>query len=278
MEVGTSMIGSIRKLGGLLYGLLEKLICRRAYEVSTLYHDHRVLIEARPYPLGKHVGYRLYWDEYLHGARQNAPIVEVRANRGIQLSKVVISVSASNDKVCYQEEVTLRHVDGRRHRAALPAVPFRYPKIKGNFVYTPYDTFRVELIEIRDDSGKDLLPRSPIVHVTHPMDRLEVAMGKEREYVEKWGRVYNLRFVEMQVTQEAIPILAWRIHRTPFVRNMTEWLQHRRVSKVRFWIKNAIWARPLQRELARHVAEYKEYEANRQKREEAATTRTAEEA
>lgn len=270
MEVSGWMFGAVRKLGKWAYGLVEKQVCRRAYELSTLYHDHRVLIERRPSPLGEHLGYLLFWDEYLHGQRQRAPIIEVRANPGVRLSKVVISVLATNDKVCYQDEVVLRHVDERRHRAALTAIPFRYPKIKGNLVYTPYDDFRVELIEVRDESGSDLLPRWPVVHVTHPIDRLEVALGEEVEHVERWGRLYNLRFIEMQVREEMVHIFAWRFHRSAVIQKLTERLQHRRVAKVLFWMKNAFWARPLQRELERHIAEYKEYEANRRKREEAA--------
>ena len=270
MEVSSWMFGVVRKVGKWAYGLVEKQVCRRAYELSTVYHDHRVLIETRPDPLGEHLGYILFWDEYLHGERQRAPIIEVRANPGVPLSKVVISVSATNDKVCYQDEVVLRHVDERRHRAALPAIPFRYPKLKGNLVFTPYDDFRVELIEVRDESGKDLMPRWPVVHVTHPLDRLEVALGEELEYVEKWGRVYNLQFIEMQVREELVHILAWRFHRSPLVQRLTERLQRRRVAKALFWAKNAFRARPLQRELERHIAEYKEYEANRRKREEAA--------
>ncbi len=270
MEVSSWMFGVVRKVGKWAYGLVEKQVCRRAYELSTLYHDHRVLIETRPDPLGEHLGYILFWDEYLHGERQRAPIIEVRANPGVRLSRVVISVSATNDKVCYQDEVVLRHVDERRHRAALPTIPFRYPRIEGNLVFTPYDDFRVELIEVRDESGKDLMPHWPIVHVTHPIDRLEVALGEESEYVEKWGRIYNLQFIEMQVREEMVGILAWRFHRSPVVQRLTERLQHRRVAQALFWVKNAFRAGPLQRELERHIAEYKEYEANRRKREEAA--------
>ncbi|HEV6965052.1 hypothetical protein, partial [Roseateles sp.] len=124
----------------------------------------------------------------------------------MRLSKVVISVLASNNKVVYQDEAVLRHVDERRHRAALPAIPFRHPKIEGNVVYTPYDAFRVELIEVCDESGKDLLPRRPIVHITHPIDRLEVAMGEELGYVEKWGCVYNLQFIEMEIKEVMVRI------------------------------------------------------------------------
>ena len=132
MEIGTSLFGIARKLARWGHGFLEKLICRRAYEISTLYHDHRQLVEARPYPLGEMLGYQLFWDEYLHGARQRAPIIEVRANHGVRLSKVAISVTASNEKVCYQNEVVLRHVDERRHRATLSSIPFRNLKFSGN--------------------------------------------------------------------------------------------------------------------------------------------------
>jgi hypothetical protein len=177
----------------------------------------------------------------------------------VRLSKVVIAISASNEKVCYQNEVVMRHVDGRRHRAMLSAVPFRRPKIKGGWVYTPFDTFHVELIEIVDEQGKNLKPRWPVSHVSHPIDRLEVALGKERDYVEKWGEVYHLGFLEMAISEEMVRLFAWQFNRSRLVQKLVQPLQRRLVAKAIFWSKNAVWARPLQRELEQHIAEYKEY-------------------
>lgn len=270
MNIPTTIFAVARKVVRWAYGFIEKIICKRTYEISSLYHDHRELIEAKPYPLGNHIGYRLYWDEFLGGERQRAPIIEVRACGGAQLSKVVIAVSASNKKVCYQNEVVMRHVDERRHRAVLPAVPFRHPKIKGNLVYTPFDTFHVELIEIFDARGKNLKQQWPIRHITHPMDRLEVALGEERDYVEKWGRVYHLGFMEMEINEEMVRIFAWRFHQSKLMRKLTEPLQKRWFAKSIFWIKNAGRALPLQKELERHIAEYKAYLAEQPARLEAA--------
>lgn len=270
MELGTSLFGVARKLAVWAFSIVEKLVCQRAYELSTLYNDHRILIESRPHELGEHLGFRLFTDEYLHGARQSHPLIEVCAHRGIRLSKVVISVTASNDKICHQNQVVLHQVDERRHRAALPAVPFRRPRIEGNMVYTPYDTLRIELLEIRDESGKDVMPRWPVAREFHPIDRLEVALGEEQDYVEKWGRVYNLQFVELQAREELVHIRAWHFHRSVFARMVAGRLQHRQIGKALFWMKNAFWARPLQRELEQHIAEYRDYEARRQAQEEAA--------
>jgi len=266
MEFGTSLFGIVRKLARWGHGFLEKLICRRVYEISTLYHDHRQFVEARPDPLGEMLGYQLFWDEYLHGARQRAPIIEVRANQGVRLSKVVISVTASNEKVCYQNEVVLRHVDERRHRATLSAIPFRHLKFSGNLVYTPYDIFRVELVEMLGIDGRDVMPPWQIVRTSAPMDRLEVALGEQREYLEKWGRVYNLRFIELEITEVLVHLRAWRFHRSPAVQRLTLPLESRRIAKAWFWARNAWSARPLQRALDRHIAEYRQYEAERQLR------------
>lgn len=277
MEIGTSVIGVARKAAGLAYSLFEKLVCRRAYKLSTLYRDHRELIEGKPKPLGEHLGYQLFWEEYLHGSRQRSPTIEIRGTWHKRLSLVVVSVSASNDKVCYQDEIALRQVDQRRHRAALTAIPFRRPKIKGNWVYTPYDTFRVELIEVRDEAGISLMPRLPVVHITHPIDRLEVALGEERDYVEKWGRVFHLRFIEMEINEELVHIFAWRFHRSKLMQRLTAPMQSRRVAKTFFWCKNAFRARPLQRSLERHIAEYKEYLGRRELEEAAISIRSDEE-
>lgn len=153
----------------------------------------------------------------------------------------------------------MRHVDGRKHRAMLSAVPFRRPKIKDGWVNTPFDTFHVELIEIVDEHGTNLKPRWPVSHVTHPIDRLEVALGKERDYVEKWGEVYHLGFLEMETNEEGVRLFAWQFNRSRLVQKLVEPLQTRLVAKAIFWAKNAVWARPLQRELIQHIAEYKEY-------------------
>lgn len=270
MEFGSTLFGIARKAAGWAFGFVEKLVCRRAYKLSTLYHDHRILIEDHPRPLGEHLGYRVFIEEYLHGNRQRAPLLEVCSNAGIRLSKVVISVTASNEKVCYQDQVVLHHVDERRHRAALPAVPFRRPKIEGNQVYTPYDKLRVELLEIRGDAGQDLLPRWRVKEEMHPIDRLEVAMGKEQDFVEKWGEVYNLQYLEMAIREEIIRMRALHFHHSAVVRMMAAGLQHRWVGKALFWTKNAFWARPLQRELEQHIKEYREYEAQRRANEDAA--------
>lgn len=115
MEIGSSTIGGVRKIVSWVYGVVQRLTCLRAYEISTLYYNHRELIEARPYPLGEHVGYRLFWGAYLRGARQRSPMIEVCATGNMKLSKVILSVSASNDKICYQDKIVFRNVDFRRH-------------------------------------------------------------------------------------------------------------------------------------------------------------------
>lgn len=59
------------------------------------------------------------------------------------------------------------------------------------------------------------------------------------------GRVYNLRFIEMQANKEMVHIFAWRFHRSPVMQRITERLQHRRLGKDPLLVKNAFRARPL---------------------------------
>jgi hypothetical protein len=239
--------------------VIEKIICQRAYEISTLYHDHRELVETKPRPLGEHVGYRLYWQEFLQGQRQLAPTIEVCALGKSRLSKVVIAVTASNDMVCFQNEVVMRHVDTRRHRAPLSSIPFRRPRIDGGLVYTPYDEFHIELIEALDERGGCITPRWSTKDVIHPMDRLEVALGQERDFVEKWGRTYNLSFLEMEIREEAVRMFAWSCRRSHVLRLLLRPLQSRNMAKAIFWSRNALRAAPLERAFIRHIEEYRDY-------------------
>jgi hypothetical protein len=266
MEVGTPVVGALRRLAALAYGFVERWVCSRAYEVSTVYHDHRESIEARPRPLGDHVGYILLCDEYLQGSRQQAPMIEVRALGGTKLSKVVLSVCARNQKVSYHDEVVFREVDRRRHRAAL-RIPFRRPRVERNAVYTPYDTTCVKLIEVLDDEGHSLLPHWQVADTTHPLDRLEVALGEGQDFVEKWGRVFHLEFMDMSIKEELVRVSAWRWHQSPPLRWLTGWLKYRCIGRTLFWLKNFRHAKGLTRELEQHIAEYNEYAARRDEAE-----------
>lgn len=58
---------------------------------------------------------------------------------------------------------------------------------------------------------------------------------------------------------EAGRLFAWQFNRSRLVQKLVQPLQRRLVAKAIFWSKNAVWARPLQRELEQHIAEYKEY-------------------
>ncbi len=265
MELG-SMLGTARKISAWVYGFIERWACRRAYEVSTAYRIHREVVETEPDSLGEHLQYQLFWHEFSHGERQRAPSIEIRAAGQARLSKVVLAVSAFNSKACYQDEVVLRQVDQRRHRSALRSVPFRNLKFDGGLVFTPYDRLRVELIEIRDEAGESLLPSWPVVATTCPMDRLEVALGTQQDYVERWGQVYSLQFIEMEITEQLVHLSAWRLYRSGLVKALTSPLQYRGTAKLLFWLKNAVHARPLERALDQHIAEYTEYAALRESR------------
>jgi hypothetical protein len=73
----------------------------------------------------------------------------------------------------------------------------------------------------------------------------------------------------MEIKEELIRIRAWQFHRSAVIRRCAKWLQHRTVAKLLFWAKNAFEARTLRRELDRHMAEYRGYQALQQEREEA---------
>ena len=258
MTLPSSALSALRKIIGWLFAIAERAFCQKAYAISTLYRHHRQMIDRSSRPLGKHLCYVIYWDEYILDRRQSVPSIELRSIDGQALSKVVISVSAYNERVCYQDCIALYDVDERAHRAALSSVPFRRLKFSGNRLYTPYDRFRVRLIEILDQAGNSLLPSSRVEGTVTPMDRLEVALGKEKGYVERWGRVYHLGYLEMEISEQSVYFSSWRFSRLALLRWCAPLLMHRTVATAIFWCRNAVFARPLERRLVRYLGDYDE--------------------
>ncbi len=166
-------------------------------------------------------------------------------------------MSAFSDKICYQNEITFRNAEEGFYRATLPSIPLQYLKEENGTIYAEYDYIRIELLELIDQNGIEIPVGNHAPNVFCPLDHLEVILGRERSYVEKWGRVFNLQFIEMAITEELVRIHAWRFNQSIFVRKLTALLQKRWVGRLLFWRKNIINAKLLYKELEEHVKTYK---------------------
>lgn len=226
---------------------IEKLFLYRAYRISSVVHSHRQVLGRFPHDLTEHLEYDINWEKYYLGDKMNSPLFWIRALKGKEFSKVVLSVTASGAKVRYQDVLTLYKVGSTPTRAALPSIPFRNVRVEENRVFTSYTSIETRLIELNDQDGKPVNYYGSVSAI-HPMDRLEVAMGLEKGDVEKWGEVFNLQFIEGEIREERIRLMGSRFTSLKPVYALRAWIfGYDWIVKLNFWRKNLIFAKQLQK-------------------------------
>ncbi len=84
MEPGIGSSVSFKLLSWLSKGVIfwvpqrvSRWLLLDAYEISTYFHWHREFIEVPSRPLGEHLGYRIFKNEYLNRTRQYSPTIEI---------------------------------------------------------------------------------------------------------------------------------------------------------------------------------------------------------
>jgi hypothetical protein len=237
-----------------------KLLFYRAYEISTIYHNHREIFGARPNQLVDGIEFRLIWKPYHLRKKLVTPMIWLRAKDDRQFSKIVLTVTASNSKIKFQDHITLFDINEIPIKAALPSIPFRSLKFEGNMVFTPYDSITTKVLALHDKQGNEICIRSQTEKRSYPFDRLEIAMGLEKGDIEKWGDIFNLEFIEIAIKEERMRLIgpmlgilkpAYLIRRRLFG---AHW-----VVKTIFWAKNIFFAKQLTLELAKYLEQQNKY-------------------
>lgn len=264
------VFGILRVLFKPIVDLFSMLLFYRAYEISTLYHNHREAFGMPPDELAGSIEYKIIWKPYHLRKKLITPMIWVRAKDGKAFSKLVLLVAASNSKIKYQDYVTLFDINQIPVQAALPSIPFRNLKFEGNTVFTPYDDIQISIVELHDQAGNKLDLYYPSKKRLTPFDRLEVAMGLEKGDVERWGEIFNLEYIEMEIKEEKISLIGGRFGAPTLIDRLRahifgfNWLV-----KIFFWSKNLITARHLASEFSKYLQEQEEFkrwkEENRQK-------------
>lgn len=239
-----------------VWEFIQKPFIKKAYEVSTMHKNYR---EAFASPLHKleYIEYQIIWQEYFLEKKLTTPMFWIRAKEGQEFSKMIISVQAILDeKINYQDNIILFNVNRIPIQTALPSIPFRNLVFKNNSIRTPYDYLQIEIIEAYDKEGRESESQCEKSLQMTPVDKLEVVLGEEKGYVEKWGKVYNLEYIEMEIKEEQIRLngdllSSWtQMKRKIFAK---KWLV-----KIIFWSKNLFTAKQLTREFNKYIKEQKE--------------------
>lgn len=250
----------LRPLIKLVIDALKWVFFFKVYETSTLHHNHREAFWTDPDKLTDGLEYKLLWKPYHLSKKLVTPMIWVKATEGNTFSKVVLTSTAFNSKIKYQDNLTLYGLGCTPVQAALPSIPFRKLKIEGNTVYTPYDTIKTEVRELYDASGKQVEIGYYREHYVRPCDRLGVEAGKQKGDVEIWGEIYNLEFMEMALMDEQRRLIGSRygsIRLISYIREKVFGLNW--VVKIIFWGKNLVFAIPLRSEFIKYLDEYEKY-------------------
>jgi len=238
-----------------VWEFIQKPFIQRVYEISNSYKNYR---EAFSLPLQKleNIEYKIIWQEYYLGKKLITPMLWVRAKEGKEFSKMIISVQAILDKkISYQDNIILFNINSIPIQIALPSIPFRNLTFKNNRVQIPYEHLQLEVIEAYDIEGKEDKSQCEKSSRMTPFDKLEVALGWEKGYVEKWGKIYNLEYVEEVIKDEQIRLISSMLNRNYGIRKYIfskKWLLN-----IIFWSKNIFTAKQLTREFEKYLKEEK---------------------
>lgn len=272
MDIPSSGIfGLLRFLLKAIADFFGKLFFYKAYKISTRYHDHREALGIRPNELVEGIEYKVIWKPYYLGEKLISPMIWVKAKHGKNFSKLVLSVTASNNKIRYQDHITLTDISETPIQTALPSIPFRNLKFKSNIVFTPYDDIQISVMELYDQSGTKIDLYYGLNKRITPFDKLEVAMGLEKGDIEKWGEIFNLEFIEMEIKEEKIRLIGPMFANSYQIYLLRKWIFHFNwVVKVIFWSKNLVTARHITLQFNKYLEnheEYKKWKENRHKLE-----------
>ena len=273
MEVSVaSALGLVHKVYSTLKAvasLLEKLLFERAYEISSQVKCLREVLGRFPRSLTEDIEYDLHWGKYYLRNEIFCPLFWIKSRSGKRYSKIVLAITASGQLQKFQCPLTLYDLGGLPTRTTLPSIPLRVSKknvlVENARVFVPFSEIEVELFELWDENGQQVSVRSRCLPMA-PMDHLEVAMGNQRGDVEKWGKHYNLEFLESEIIEEKIRLTApyFMARRLPdrLRRKIFSWMW---VVRISFWRKNLVLASHLSKQYAevkKREQEIDEYRKN----------------
>ncbi|WP_042269607.1 MULTISPECIES: hypothetical protein [Burkholderiaceae] len=178
--------------------LVTQILFRAAYELSTRHKSYRDVKGLWLDELGDYFSYSVNWRKVFLGKKQEACTLWIKAKEGRSFKRVTLCVTASLETLRYQSTVVLYDVGETPTVAAVPSIPLRQVEVRGNMVHVPYDTVRIELKELINEDGEPIpLPRD-VSDYGHPFDNLEAAMGLRKSDVFRWGKWWNLDFLESE--------------------------------------------------------------------------------
>lgn len=255
----------LRKLLTKPLEMLSKFLFQEAYKISTLHKSHRDMRGLWRKDLDDYVSYEVNCQRLFLGKEQSNCTLWIKAKDKEGFGKITICVTASLKTLRYQSVVTIYDVSDIPSITAIPSIPLREIEVRGNEMYLPYEEISVELLEVFDTKKASIDLRYKIKKTMHPIDNLEAAMGLRKSNVYKWGRWWNLDFLEMEKNEFTVIFrgLAFhaRFHQSKLIHFWTivAWLAQKKwFLEICFWAKNLVTARQLKKCLHEYLEDFKD--------------------
>lgn len=178
---------------------LAKYFLQSAYEVSTCYRSHRQMKALCQKKLGAYFLYSVNWHKLFLGKEQKMSTVWIKSKEGVSFQRVTLCVNATLEKIRYQSTVILHNVGETITVAAIPSIPLRQIEVEeGNRLSEPYTHVWIELKELVDAKGESIMIKDGESPRITPVDNLEAALGLRKSDVFRWGKWWNLDFLERE--------------------------------------------------------------------------------
>lgn len=244
------------------FELVTQLLFYAAYEVSTQHRSLRDFKGLWRDELGDYFDYSVNWRKVFLGKEQQACTLWIKAKEGRSFRRVTVCVTASLETLCYQSVVILYDIGETPTVVAVPSIPLRHVEVRGNMVYVPYNTVRAEVKELVDADGEPIpLPRKTADY-GHPIDNLEAAMGLRKSDVFRWGKWWNLDFLEGEKHEFRVNFRGMAFHAKFHGQRFSHgwysllaWLSKWNwFLEARFWSQNLVTAKQLRRAFAEHFS------------------------
>lgn len=215
--------------------------------------------------LDEYVSYDINWGKLFLGKEQSSCTLWIKAKNKEGFSRITVCITASLETLRYQSVVTIFDVNDVPCVAAIPSIPLREVEVRGNVVYQPYSEISIELIEAFDTNNMPVNLRYKIKETMHPIDNLEAAMGLRKSNVYRWGKWWNLDFLEMEKNELAVILHGISFHskfyrsRMRYFWTTVAWIGKKKWAlELCFWMRNLITARQLKKALNEYLKDHNE--------------------
>lgn len=243
--------------------LLTKFLFKDAYNISTLHRSHRQHEGLWRRNLDERMDYHVNWSKLFLGKEQTSCTLWLKSKQGKEFRRITFCIEASLPNLRYQSVVTVIDVTECPCVVAIPGIPLRELEVDGSILREPYGSVSVEILEMSDPTGSKIDLHYRIRDVTWPVDNLEAVLGLRQSNVYRWGKWWNLDFLESEKNELRIRLHGLALHakfngwKSRHFWAFVSWLgEIKWFLACDFWIKNIIAARHLRSALRDYLNEF----------------------